>query len=284
MVGACAARPSTPAHAPTPASAIVPAPVPAAQSKVRLNHVLGHFDAETATAIANNAFVNQVFAHTQVQTVHSDGRSWTGFYLHGRETYVEFFGPRPAHRTGEGGIGLGVDTMGDLDELARKIRSPNAPFEVKTRTTVRDGRDVPWFKEADIRPERDGTWLESWIMEYVPEYMALNPDAARYAPSDITRARYLAAKYQPERLVENVRGVHFVMPAMDRDEFAQAFTAYGWTVVRSGEDAIASNAGVELRVTADAARHGLVELRFGLTRPANRQEIVIGHSMLVVGP
>ena len=121
-------------------------------------------------------------------------------------------------------------------------------------------------------------------MEYLPEFMALKRNSVRRNATDVTRETFLAKQYRPERLLESIRGVHFLMPVSERDDFAMALTAFGWTVVRVGEDAVASNAGVELRVTGDAARRGLVELRFGLRRALGREEIVMGHSRLVVGP
>ncbi|WP_394845436.1 DUF5829 family protein [Pendulispora brunnea] len=282
LLAACASREPPPARPPASATS---APV-VASSKVRLNHVLGQFDEETVTAISKSPFITETFAGTNLSTTQADGRSWTGFYVTGRETYVEFFGPSPKQRTGEGGIGLGVDKIGELDAMVNRVRSSNTPIRVRTlNLTKSDGTEIPWFKSAKLLPERDDTWLECWVMEYLPDFMSLKKFAAfRSGPEDITRATFNAKGYHPERLLRDVRGAHFLTPARERDEFAESLTAYGWTVTRTGDDVTALNDGVELRVTADPVRRGLVELRFALTRPTNHETMTLGHSTLEVGP
>ncbi|WP_394834847.1 DUF5829 family protein [Pendulispora rubella] len=281
VAAACASRAPSLARPPVSATS---APAVAA-SKVRLNHVLGQFDEETATAIAKNPFVTETFAGTMLSTTEADGRSWTGFYVTGRETYVEIFGPQPKSRTGESGIGLGVDKIGELDALANKVRSPSIPIPVRTlKINDSDGSEIPWFKAATVIPEGNGTWLECWVMEYLPEFMSWKFAAVRSGPEDITRATFNAKKYRPERLLRDVRGAHFFAPSHERDKFAESLAAFGWVAVRNGEDAIATSDGVELRVTADPVRRGLVELRFALTRPTHHESMALGHSTLEVGP
>jgi len=51
-----------------------------------------------------------------------------------------------------------------------------------------------------------------------------------------------------------------------------------------GDDAVATCPDFEVRVTADAERLGLVELRFALRQDAVRQEVVLGNAKLTVGP
>ena len=67
-------------------TAVVPTPI------AHLNHFYSTVDAETATAIRNSAVLRR-FANLEVRTTTGTQSTWTGTYLYGRQTYVEFFGP-----------------------------------------------------------------------------------------------------------------------------------------------------------------------------------------------
>ena len=254
--------------------------------RVELNHVVANLDSETSEAIAKSAFLREYFAAVEQRTsATADGDSWTGFYLYGRDTSVEIFAPAPSFPPGEGAVGLGVDEQGGLAQLSLMARAAGRPFESHmVKKQEPDGRVIPWFMSGTISPERKEAPFGVWVMEYQPAFMAARFAGTSHDPNDVSRRSYLSTRYRPERWLENVSGAHFLTPARERDEFADTLAAYGWQVNRQGNDAIASNADVELRVTADANRAGLVELRFVLNRSVERRELALGHSTLTVGP
>ncbi|WP_394844907.1 DUF5829 family protein [Pendulispora brunnea] len=261
-------------------------PTKAPEPRVVLNHVVATLDAETLAAIQRNSFIREHLAAAEERTnATADGQSWTGFYLYGRDTSIEFFGPGPSTAAGDGAIGLGVDERGGLERLASRLRASGRRFHPHLVTKRDpDGRELPWFTTATFLPERPKAPFGSWVMEYRPEFMAGRVAGTQRDPNDVSRRNYLFIRYRPEMLVENLRSAHYRMPCRERDEFATDFAAYGWRVRREGDDAVATGPDFEMRLTADAERTGLVELRFALQRKVDRQEVALGSSKLTVGP
>ncbi len=57
-----------------------------------LNHVFATVDRATAEAIRNSEFLRR-FANLEVRTTTGTRNTWTGRYLYGERTYIEFFAP-----------------------------------------------------------------------------------------------------------------------------------------------------------------------------------------------
>ena len=90
------------------------------------NHAYGVLDRETADAIEHSAYLRE-FADFQVRTTTgSDGQTWTGRYLMGRETYLELFGvgdlPGKDSALGSAGMGVSTERAGDRAKAIERLR------------------------------------------------------------------------------------------------------------------------------------------------------------------
>ena len=93
-----------------------------------LNHLFAALDPVTAEAIRNSEYLRR-FANLEVRTTTGARATWTGRYLYGRRTYVEFFAPgdfqindRPAP-VGAWGVALSGDRPGFNAALKTRLEA-----------------------------------------------------------------------------------------------------------------------------------------------------------------
>jgi hypothetical protein len=260
------------------------APPPPRVDPVVLNHLFFVLDAETAGAVEADSQL-AAFAATEKRTsATTDGRSWTGFYLYGRETYLELFGPNDSDAPGAVGIGLAVERIGALDRMRDRLAAEGTAFEVWQEEMLKDGERIPWFRAGGLKSWPDKGPLDLWIGEVVPSFMARRLAPRAVAAGDISGRTYLSIHYDPGRMFEDVCGARIHVDPVERDRFAAAMKIYGWQVKLDGDAAIAEGAGVRLVVIADKLQRGVEELCLRLRRDGDGAERAIGRSMLRLGP
>jgi hypothetical protein len=251
------------------------------------NHAWSTVDRATADAIEHSAYLRE-FAHFEVRTTTgAGGRTWTGRYVIGRETYLELFGvgdlPGQDGQLGAGGLGVSTERAGDLAVVRSRLA---APIDFTQTRDFGDGVPVPWFDAVFTTETYDG--LGAWGMEYRPEYLA-DPRAGvepESFPGDVGRERYLSDAYR-DHLARDITEVHLALTARDLAATLPLLRAGGFTVrTRADGGAVASGGGTTLRFDAvDRDRAGLRHVEFALNRPAGTRHVErIGTSTLVVGP
>jgi hypothetical protein len=254
--------------------------------QVFLNHMYTVLDQETFTALGSEPFMSDLFAATVTRTVEADGESWTGLYVWGEVSYLEFFPPSIVDEVGDSGVAFGVETPGALERLAERARATGIEVETDERLADVDGELIPWFRWAAAKRSSEVIEIDDWVMEYQPEYMAYIQDPAPAVPGDISRRTYLSDLVRPEQLMRHVSRVRFAMPRAEREAFARSALAYEWTVRRDGEAIIAEGPeATSIEVVADDTKRGLLELTIELTRkPEVYRELQLGNSTLMIGP
>jgi hypothetical protein len=238
---------------------------------VHFNHVFAVLDAETAASL--DALPAEL-AVLERRTTSADHDSWTGFYLYGRETYLELFAPGGSSGSAPGDLGLcvSVERAGGLDRIARRLDSPADRFETDVRVKKSDGRSTPWFRYGGPHSWPEKGPIVMWVSEFLP-------------PFKIDRRGYLAEKFHAERALLDVRAVVLALPPANRDWLAASLTRLGWRVRRDGNDVIADDGQVTLTVQPDEAKRGLVEMVFALSRAVERKVVAVGtRSTLTLGP
>ena len=260
-----------------------------------LNHFYATVDAKTAAAIRESAFVKR-FANVEVRTTKGTLSTWTGTYLYGRQTYVEFFGPsdfqingKPAP-AGGWGIALSGDRPGHVAELKSKLESAGLKAVVELDTRTFGERKVPWFTALTAISQhgdsggRDDV-ISAWAMEYVPSYFEL-PEAAKEpaegAADVISRERYQSDLYR-QRMMRDVTGVEFNVRAEDYARIEPLLMAAGFKLRRAGDRVVADGEETDL-VFHLAGEMGLRKIEFTLNAPAAAGVHKIGRSHLSVGP
>jgi hypothetical protein len=272
-------------------------PGPHPQLLAELNHAFATVDPETAEAIRNSEFLRQ-FANLEVRTTTGTRDTWTGRYLYGRRTYLEFFAPgdfrindKPAP-VGAWGIALSGDHVGFNRSLAERLKAAGHKSLLEIETRKLGGRDVPWFEAltAISRHGDSGALDETasvWAMEYQPSYFELadaGKEPAEGAHDRISRERYQSDLYA-SRMMRDIVHVHFNVAPEDYERIEPLLRAAGYRITRSTREAMADGTETDFRFTLTTpAAQGLREVRFSLNRPVKQHLEAIGRSRLVVGP
>lgn len=129
-------------------------------SPVYLNHLYIVVDPETYADIGNSDFLQNEFASFTKRTVNAGGGdSWSGTYLRGERTYLEFFEPSEKKSATnnltftlhQSGIAFGPEVEGSIDlihERFRKLFGDKAKKQL--RIAKLDQKEVPWFHYVEV--------------------------------------------------------------------------------------------------------------------------------------
>jgi Family of unknown function (DUF5829) len=253
------------------------------------NHAYGVLDRETADAIEHSDYLRE-FGNFEVRTTTGEQGTWTGRYLYGRETYVEFFGPGdlPDTTVSSAGMGVSVERDGDLATVIERLPEQGVPNPLEFHQTrdFGDGIPVPWFDAVFTNEQYDT--FGAWGMEYRPEYFAdprSKTEPPNY-PGDVGRERYLSDDYR-DHLMRDVTGIRLGITELDLASTVPLLRAGGF-VVRPvpGGGVVAIRGGTTIRLDAvPVDQVGVQRVDMLLNRPVGyRHEERIGQSTLVVGP
>ncbi|MEU7581158.1 DUF5829 family protein [Streptomyces sp. NPDC041068] len=256
------------------------------------NHAYGVVDRETADAVEHSAYLRD-FANFQVRTTTgSDGRTWKGRYLMGRETYFELFGVGDLEGKdgafGSTGTALSVERAGDLATVNQRVRDLGiTPTEFLQTRDFGDGVPVPWFDGFFAFPANEYDSFGAWSMEYRPEYFA-DPRGRTEPPNypgDVGRERYLNDEYRDHRM-RDVTSIHLAMSRRDVTSTEPLLRAGGFVVKDvPGGGIVAVRGGTTIRLDATTREQaGLKKITFALNEPVKQRHTErIGRSTLVVG-
>src|SRR4051794_41078925 len=86
------------------------------QSANFLNHLYLVVDGKTFRSLTESEFLEREFAICEKRTTKNKSNQWTGFYLYGLRTYLEFLEAAPSlpFPIGAIGIGLGLDAASEF--------------------------------------------------------------------------------------------------------------------------------------------------------------------------
>lgn len=253
------------------------------------NHVYAVLDEATAHEISNSEYLRG-FGSFRVKTVHADGGdSWTGRYLTGRNTYVEFFGPRDVdkeERVGATGIAFSPDRAGGIQDLAKRLTDLNVQGMTSSQRSVKiGGRSVPWFQT--LLPPGKPDSLSFWVMEYVPEYFvhSQSPRPQERFEGDVSRQRYNANTFRGGPM-QDLTLVELASTSQDVERMFSVLKSAGLVTTRSNETLCAYDQATTLIVhSVPLEQVGIRRIEFVLSASAPVQRIErIGRSRLIVGP
>ena len=275
---------ATPADATEPARAEEGRPDPL----LAFNHAWAMVDRETADAIEHSDYLGE-FADRRINTGNDGTSTWTGRYLLGKETYLEFFGPgdAPDAVAGDTGLAVSADDDGDLAIAADNLRDLVAdPVEFTQVTDLGDGNLIPWFDAAYTTSTYDTFF--SWAMEYRDEFLD-DPRLSFPPPAyegDVSRDRYNRDRYLDHQL-RDVIGIQIATTAADIEKMVPLWRAAGITIRVLKDGGVLAFDGMTtirlLPVPAEQAgvRHIILALNEAAEEPHTE---TIGNSTLHVGP
>jgi hypothetical protein len=229
-----------------------------------LNHFYVTPDAATFEALERSPFLSRFGVLEKRTTVRKDA-TYTGLYLYGERTYLEFLHPDSTSFGAPTGVAYGVEQSGALDQVAMSVPAP-------VLALISRG-EIPWFRWC--RSQRPLEGLAEWVMEYVPAFfLGFHPELPPERPG-IARAdaltRYVAAcgklRERGEGLFEDVVALEIALTRND---------------VERWEARSLRTEGVELHVASvpRGSPAGILAARLRLRRDAGKSVERIGSTTL----
>jgi hypothetical protein len=243
-----------------------------------LSHAMVAVDSPTYAAILASRFLREELGALEVRTTAREGgRSYSGAYLYGRETYLEIQVSPGGASDGLGQLYLGTDVEGDLHRVIDNLlTSGGGPVTYGMANRFRGAQAVPWFYSARILPPPYGvvgavggaeSRFRLFLLEWHPQFLRGWFDNIPAESVSVSRAANLAPQWKADRYLRDIVGITY---ALDEDEIAAAanrLTILGYKVTTRQDTttAIAPELTVKL-VPATRVHHGLVALHLTLER------------------
>ncbi len=258
-------------------------------NNVFFNHAYVFFDEDTYDAIKNSAFLKSEFCHCEEKAHASAEKYWTGFYMTGKNTYLELFNNKNKKRLqgiGNVGIGFSVDRKEEFEQIVEVFKQKfenNIKYEIFEKSI--DNKLVPWFYYVEVTgPYSMMPQLDPWIMAYHTEYFKFK----RIENSDensITRQEYNkkcnAVPFDKNKLFKDVEEITLLLNDEVKRKFIERQTLLGYICEEFEGYTICRGPGVifKLELSPDQTCK-LVKLCMSLSRKVSIQVHTLGNSML----
>jgi hypothetical protein len=249
---------------------------------VHLNHLYVHVDVTAQNAIAESEFMRNEFANMEVSTIEAgDDRAWTGIYLTGANTYIEFFSPSRApsslEQVGDSGVALSVEEVGGIERVAKCLGSmgrPRAPslFERKV-----DGDPIPWFWNLPLveYPEGEAEPFCSWVMEVDRDFLTKSRGSLWSGGEGISRHQYNAAKFQATRYMKDIDEVTVALNEFEAASFGRQLVALGYISETCGGVRTLIGPDITFRlIEPSPTARGVTQLKMSLLKEKVGSEIL----------
>lgn len=209
---------------------------------------------------------------------------WTGFYVQGRQTYMEFFGAQnlpEGMRVGDTGLGLTVEQSGGVSAIATRLRSGyDKKVEIWTTPRTTPTGTIPWFKSTYIKSDIPQS-METWFMETDPNYLAtVHPGDIIKDP--LSREQSLSWSFLPDHQLDNVIGITTALKTAELAQLATELKLIGWSVRSQGEGFVATGPDLKLTVRPAGARTGIQRVDLQLRRSVPKQTLALGNIQLLL--
>lgn len=220
------------------------------------------------------ALAGTEFRHTQ-----TNNNSYSGFYLYGRKTFMEFFEEDPENPLGWSELGLIVEQEGALPAVAQHLKEQLGE-DFKIQNTIAGAGKVPWYKSVGFDME-DEYILGSFIQETEPGYLAsIHPGAQIEHP--LSREVYESWRYHSGRPLKDVVAITVaIKKSAEISRLSTYLQALGWSVRPSNGGFVAAGPDIKLSVIPADSREGIREVKFTLNRVSD-QTLELGHVKLTL--
>jgi hypothetical protein len=249
---------------------------------VQLNHLYVHVDAAAQNAIAQSEFMRNEFSAMEVSTIAAgDDRTWTGIYLTGANTYIELFSPSRApssfEQVGDSGIALSVESVGDIERVAKCLSSLGSARILSLFERRVNGVQIPWFRNLSLveYPEGEAEPFCAWVMEVDQDFLKRSRDSLRSEEDGITRKQYNAAKFQTTRYMKDIEEVTLALNEFESVSFERQLVAIGFaSETRDGVDTLIGPDITFRLIKPSPMARGVTQLKMSLLKEKLDPEIL----------
>jgi hypothetical protein len=229
-------------------------PGQAALPPIYFSHVTLWVDPATYQAVRESDFLRNHFSAFETRTTETEHNivpTYTGTYLYGRHTYIEFIvaGSVPSQptRVGELSLAMWVDDVQRLPVITESlVAHTHAGAAGGTRTLSVNGQEIRWFENRyPLFPEEQELTADAWVLGIYPNYLWERYRNLPPGQDGTTREKALQFSYRPERVLKDVTGFTLVLNPQDIERLVQEFEAFGYQIRSEGGKQIAQGPEIE---------------------------------------
>jgi Family of unknown function (DUF5829) len=237
---------------------------------VYFNHVTIFIPAAAYDALRQSSFLRNEFSEFQERTVQRDGGKWsyTGIYIFGQHTYLEFFkaGPDQPHFgttiAGEVVFNMWIDDRAQLPRFKERLSAEqNATLLIDT---TRDARNQPAYDKIVSKSGPAG--------DFGPG-MRVDTLLKGYYPDGITREKRLEDVFLPQRQLHDITGFTLTVGEEERNRLIKQFRAYSYDLRADGAKQVVSGPGITFTLVAVKPHEPrTLTIDFSTSRPTTSQQ------------
>ncbi len=261
-----------------------------------LNHVYMIPDLATYEALTASELLREL-ALVEERTTRRGDLEYTGLYLYGERTYLEFLKPDPAagFAPGNSAVAFGVELPGGFARVAPALLEAGVETFAVEITRELDGAELPWFKGLGFQAANAEQRLLFFAMEYDPRFLerwhaplvAEPPRIDRHAVLERTRA-VLGGPANPA--FRDVRFVRLSLTPSETSRYAQVVKGLALPSAQSprgGCDSspVLGEQGVGFAIGAESSRRapvGVACVELELGHPVEDQSVDFGQVELAI--
>jgi hypothetical protein len=245
---------------------------------VFLNHFFVALDQTSLDALRKSPQI-QALAHTVERHTVAGKDEWTGFYVQGRQTYMEFFGAEnlpEGTRVGDTGLGLSVERLGGVTAIAARLRTVfGNRIEINAVPRTTPTGSIPWFTSTEINIDEPQA-MQTWFMENDPNYLATVHPGAKIG-NPFSREQSLSWNFLPDHQLDDITGVTAALNPADTAQLATELKLIGWSVRTQGKGFIATGPDLKLVILPARTRAGIQQVDLRLRQSVPKQNIPLGN-------
>ncbi len=260
-------------------------------NNVFFNHVYTIIDEKTYDAIKSSAFLKNEFCHCGERTNSSDKLSWTGVYLTGENTLIEFFSDKDKTRMreemnqGDVGIAFSVDHEEEFEKIIKFFKQEN-PTDIRHALFMRNLNNivVPWYyyvefvNNLSMRPP-----LDVWIMAYHNDYLKsqgsvqLGGSVRKFYNKNCN-----TVPFDEHKLFKDIEEITLLLNDENKEKFVALQKMFGYDCQEKKDCTICSGPGIVFTLKSCEKQMGkLVKLQLSLNSSINKSQVYeLGNSTL----
>jgi hypothetical protein len=250
--------------------------------KVFLNHFAVVVDPASFNALRSSP---DVAALAKVDEIHvvAGSRNWSGFYIFGRQTYIEVFAAGAVNemRLGDSQFNLSVEESGGVSKIAAHLRRKfgTRVYVSDTPRTTASG-PIPWLKGTGISSDGPEAMSTGFLETDAGYLAAIHPGAKVEHP--LSREQYESWRFLADRPFDDVVGLTAALNPADAAQLATELELVGWSVQPGGTGFVAVGPDIRLTVVRAGAREGIEQADLRLRHPVARQTVTLGAVRLLL--
>lgn len=259
---------------------------------IYLNHVYTTLDKSLYQAIISSTFLKDIFSGFREITVHSSHhQSWTGCYLYGKNTYIEFFSIDQLKNIQSLGLGhtafaFSTDKISELKTLHEAYLDA-FPQKTKLQSYPRldeHNNSVPWFTKLEVlHQDPQSLKLSSWVMAYHPEYLQYRDHLSLSDNEGVTRELYNKVNYE-NKLLRDIKEIFIILDEKSTDQLLKEMNLFNFKITQSNNtyECITTDL-IKIHIhVSNIEQPKLAKIIFSLNQSHHATREIIGSSILII--